>query len=393
MELLDKSVSDVPTEMRGTVATFLYYSSSCYMRRKYGTVATFRLHSSNCSNCSLQMSHTSIVITHGGTWSGKDYNGGEEVLIPIPGGPLKFTDLLRKIELRIWKPKSRYAYDIHAVVKSEIGRIIKMKITNDYEVDYVLRDNVEPIFYVTTTPIIDELLEYVNDEAARGTLAKSPNPRINASRNSEEGIKCTQNLSRNLDEDLNRTQNLNFDDRDSDDRRLGRDFDREDASHDRGLGRDDDVGSIENMDCGSIRQNLTSVGSRNDLFEGDQQYSGQWTIPGATYVLKEPTTTYDNLGNEGIGGDTLCKDVIFSSKAKMTTVLGLYHLANHVSFDTPRSCTQRYHAVCKYCKKTVCSFSCCAQTLGNAWQITHWDLTHAQKTTDSTPNHRYALKC
>ncbi|KAL6514985.1 hypothetical protein OROGR_020564 [Orobanche gracilis] len=111
------------------------------------------------------MAPTKIYVIHGGEWSDDNkYEGGRRELIPIPPGGISLQDLVAKIEMRLMKPRDGYVYEIDALINDDesidgdsTDELVRTKITDDFELSFVMRSTAKPVLYVTTTPINVEL--------------------------------------------------------------------------------------------------------------------------------------------------------------------------------------------------------------------------------------------
>ncbi|KAL6551055.1 hypothetical protein OROMI_021543 [Orobanche minor] len=261
---------------------------------------------------SVQMAPTKIYVIHGGEWSDDNkYEGGRRELIPIPPGGISLKKFVAKIEMRLMKPRDGYVYEIDALINDDesiegdsTDELVRTKITDDFELSFVMRSTAKPVLYVTTTPINAELSRLLLHQ----NLFLASNSVVN-----KDLVADNSRLDKYpMDEYLD----------------------------------DDDVGTQEEDLCGSNRHNVS--------------------------VLQ--TTQGSVQGSSNVGVDKIAKDVIFNNKASMIASVGLYHLLQHLEFETKKSSPQRYVLVCKH-NKDVCPFILRAKSLGKAWVVDVW-CTH-----------------
>ncbi|KAL6550418.1 hypothetical protein OROMI_020906 [Orobanche minor] len=139
---------------------------------------------------------------------------------------------------------------------------------------------------------------------------------------------------------------------------------------------DDDVGTQEEDLCGSNRHNVSLLQTTQGSVQGSSTVGRQWTIQGASFHRLAPSENLENAIVEvaDCRVDKIAKDVIFNNKASMIASVGLYHLLQHLEFETKKSSPQRYVLVCKH-NKDVCPFILRAKSLGKAWVVDVW-CTH-----------------
>ncbi|KAL6557546.1 hypothetical protein OROMI_017896 [Orobanche minor] len=304
------------------------------------------------------MAPTKIYVIHGGEWSDDNkYEGGRRELIPIPPGGISLKDLVAKIEMRLMKPRDGYVYEIDALINDdesiEIGsstdELVRTKITDDFELSFVMRSTAKPVLYVTTTPINAELSRLLLHQ----NLFLASNPVVN--------------------KDPVTFVNDHFNDDDDPNFHLD-DFHHEDFQDE--YLDDDDVGTQEEDLCGSNRHNVSVLQTTQGSVQGSSNVGRQWTIQGASFHRLAPSENLETAIVEvaDCRVDKIAKDVIFNNKASMIASVGLYHLLQHLEFETKKSSPQRYVLVCKH-NKDVCPFILRAKSLGKAWVVDVW-CTH-----------------
>ncbi|KAL6529937.1 hypothetical protein OROMI_028582 [Orobanche minor] len=274
------------------------------------------------------MAPTKIYVIHGGEWSDDNkYEGGRRELIPIPPGGISLKDLVAKIEMRLMKPRDGYVYEIDALI-------------ND-----------------------DESIEGDStDELTMRSLDKDPvadNSRLDKYPMASKTIPSFVNDHFNDDDD----PNFHLDD-----------FHHEDFQDE--YLDDDDVGTQEEDLCGSNRHNVSLLQTTQGSVQGSSNVGRQWTIQGASFHRLAPSENLETAIVEvaDCRVDKIAKDVIFNNKASMIASVGLYHLLQHLEFETKKSSPQRYVLVCKH-NKDVCPFILRAKSLGKAWVVDVW-CTH-----------------
>ncbi|KAL6575452.1 hypothetical protein OROMI_012737 [Orobanche minor] len=277
-------------------------------------------------------------VIHGGEWSDDNkYEGGSRELIPIPPGGISLKDLVAKIEMRLMKPRDGYVYEIDALINDDesiegdsTDELVRTKITDDFELSFVMRSTAKPVLYVTTTPINTELSRLLLHQ----NLFLASNPVVNKTMRSldKDSVADNSRLDKYLmpSKTIPSFVNDHFNDDDDPNFHVD-DFHHEDFPDE--YLDDDDVGTQEEDRCGSNRHNVADC-----------------TV------------------------DKIAKDVIFNNKASMIASVGLYHLLQHLEFETKKSSPQRYVLVCKH-NKDLCPFILRAKSLGKAWVIDVW-CTH-----------------
>ncbi|KAL6576852.1 hypothetical protein OROMI_011128 [Orobanche minor] len=300
---------------------------------------------------SVQMAPTKIYVIHGGEWSDDNkYEGGRRELIPIPPGGISLKDLVAKIEMRLMKPREGYVYEIDALINDDesiegdsTDELVRIKITDDFELSFVMRSTAKPVLYVTTTPINAELSRLLLHQ----NLFLASNPVVNKTMRSLDKDPVADNSRLDKYPMASKTipsfVNDHFNDDDDPNFHLD-DFHHEDFQDE--YLDDDDVGTQEEDLCGSNRHNVSLL----------------------------QTTQGSVQGSSNVGVDKIAKDVIFNNKASMIAFVGLYHLLQHLEFETKKSSPQRYVLVCKH-NKDVCPFILRAKSLGKAWVVDVW-CTH-----------------
>ncbi|KAL6558672.1 hypothetical protein OROMI_019022 [Orobanche minor] len=305
------------------------------------------------------MAPTKIYVIHGGEWSDDNkYEGGRRELIPIPPGGISLKDLVAKIEMRLMKPRDGYVYEIDALINDDesiegdsTDELVRTKITDDFELSFVMRSTAKPVLYVTTTPINAELSRLLLHQNLFLSLDKYPM--------ASKTIPSFVNDHFNDDDD----PNFHLDD-----------FHHEDFQDE--YLDDDDVGTQEEDLCGSNRHNVLLLQTTQGSVQGSSNVGRQWTIQGASFHRLAPSENLETAIVEvaDCRVDKIAKDVIFNNKASMIVSVGLYHLLQHLEFETKKSSPQRYVLVCKH-NKDVCPFILRAKSLGKAWVVDVW-CTH-----------------
>ncbi|KAL6578553.1 hypothetical protein OROMI_008769 [Orobanche minor] len=323
---------------------------------------------------SVQMAPTKIYVIHGGEWSDDNkYEGGRRELIPIPPGGISLKDLVAKIEMRLMKPRDGYVYEIDALINDDesikgdsTDELVRTKITDDFELSFVMRSTAKPVLYVTTTPINAELSRLLLHQnlflASNSVVNKDPvadNSRLDKYLMASKTIPSFVNDHFNDDDD----PNCHLDD-----------FHHEDFQDE--YLDDDDVGTQEEDLCGSNRHNVSVLQTTQGSVQGSSNVGRQWTIQGASFHRLAPSENLETAIVEvaDCRDYKIAKDVIFNNNASMIASVGLYHLLQHLEFETKKSSPQRYVLVCKH-NKDVCTFILRAKSLGKAWVVDVW-CTH-----------------
>ncbi|KAL6552016.1 hypothetical protein OROGR_008170 [Orobanche gracilis] len=238
--------------------------------------------------------------------------------------------------MRLMKPRDGYVYEIDALINDDesidgdsTDELVRTKITDDFELYFVMRSTAKPVLYVTTTPINAELSRLLLHQ----NLFLASNPVVN---------KTIRSLDKDPVADNNRL----------------------------------DKYPMEEDRCGSNRHNVSLLQTTQDSVQGSSDVGRQWTIPGASFHRLAPSENLETAIVEvaDCTVDKIAKDVIFNNKASMIASVGLYHLLQHLEFETKKSSPQRYVLVCKH-NKDVCPFILRAKSLGKAWVVDVW-CTH-----------------
>ncbi|KAL6564603.1 hypothetical protein OROMI_016053 [Orobanche minor] len=288
-----------------------------------------------------KMAPTKIYVIHGGEWCDDNkYEGGRRELIPIPPGGISLKDLVAKIEMRLMKPRDGYVYEIDALINDDesiegdsTDELLRTKITDDFELSFTMRS-------LDKDPVAD-------------------NSRLDKYPMASKTIPSFVNDHFNDDDD----PNFHVDD-----------FHHEDFQDE--YLDDDDVGTQEEDRCGSNRHNVSLLQTTQDSVQGSSNVGRQWTIQGASFHRLAPSENLETAIVEvaDCTVDKIAKDVIFNNKASMIASVGLYHLLQHLEFETKKSSSQRYVLVCKH-NKDVRPFILRAKSLGKAWVVDVW-CTH-----------------
>ncbi|KAL6577201.1 hypothetical protein OROMI_011477 [Orobanche minor] len=320
------------------------------------------------------MAPTKIYVIHGGEWSDDNkYEGGRRELIPIPPGGISLKDLVAKIEMRLMKPRDGYVYEIDALINDDesiegdsTDELVRTKITDDFELSFVMRSTAKPVLYVTTTPINAELSRLLLHQ----NLFLASNPVVN-----KDPVGDNSRLDKYpmASKTIPSFVNDHFDDDDDPNFHLD-DFHHEDFQDE--YLDDDDVGTQEEDLCGSNRHNVSLLQTTQGSVQGSSTVGRQWTIQGASFHRLAPSENLETAIVEvaDCRVDKIAKDVIFNNKASMIASVGLYHLLQHLEFETKKSSPQRYVLVCKH-NKDVCPYILRAKSLGKAWVVDVW-CTH-----------------
>ncbi|KAL6531490.1 hypothetical protein OROMI_027853 [Orobanche minor] len=267
------------------------------------------------------MSPSCLIVVHGGHWDENIYVGGRKECIPIPPTGMTFEQFSSKLEVRLKKDNSMYAFDLDALVQSPVGETMRMKITNDFELCSMLEMLDLPTIYITVYPLMNE---------------------CSSSRERRNKIQCEIDVGN--DEPIFE----NVGDKISDNKF----HDLADVFE--GCDDSDDY-------CSGDEHNQ----SNTIINEGKQKEVRLWMIPGAaeqaTIASEDFVIHSEPVTNELVIG------VIFHDKLTMTTAVGYYHMKNHVESVTARSSGTRYHLVCKF--RGRCEFVIRASALGRAWKI------------------------
>lgn len=273
------------------------------------------------------MTQFGIVLHYGGQWSGNIYEGGEHEYVPIPRKPFSYEDLLKKVERHVTVDTNMFYHQIETLVQSPKAEMMRMKISDDDELEYLLNLVDIPTLYITISYRVGSskphgfmslLNEIDNDVHAieDGNLHDEPN-------NSNSGINSLEMYSPRRQHLLPSMDGVN-----------------------------EDVGG--------------------DLIHVEDEHVEQWVIPGAVYHASIPC---EDIGESYYyKHDALSKDATFMDKEKMRIALGLYHMLNWVQYVVERSSKKRFNAVCKY--KDQCRFRMRATACGSIWKICRWDAPH-----------------
>ncbi|KAL6569684.1 hypothetical protein OROMI_014198 [Orobanche minor] len=295
------------------------------------------------------MAPTKIYVIHGGEWSDDNkYEGGRRELIPIP-------------------PSDALIHDDESIDGNSNDELVRTKIIDDFELSFVMRSAAKPVLYVTTTTINVELSRLLLHQ----NLFLASKPVANKMIRSLDKDLVSDNSC--LDKTIPRFVNDHFNDDDNPNFHVD-DFHHE-YFHDEYFD-DDDVGTQEEDHVGSNRHNVLLLQMTQDSVQGSSDVGRQWTIPGASFHRLAPSKNLETAIVE-VGDctvDKIAKDVIFNNKASMIASVGLYHILQHLEFETKKSSPQRYVLVCKH-NKDVCSLILRAKSLGKAWVVDVW-CTH-----------------
>ncbi|KAL6546998.1 hypothetical protein OROMI_022719 [Orobanche minor] len=312
----------------------------------------------------MDMALTKIYVIHGGEWSDDNkYEGGRRELIPIPPGGISLKDLVAKIEMRLVKSRDGDSTD----------DLVRTKITDDFELSFVMRSTAKHVLHVTTTPINAELSRLLLHQ----NLFLASNPVVNKTMRSLDKDPVADNSRLDKYPMASKTipsfVNDHFNDDDDPNFHLD-DFHHEDFQDE--YLDDDDVGTQEEDLCGSNRHNVSLLQTTQGSVQGSSNVGRQWTIQGASFHRLAPSENLETAIVEvaDCRVDKIAKDVIFNNKASMIASVGLYHLLQHLEFETKKSSPQRYVLVCKQ-NKDVCPFILRAKSLGKAWVVDVW-CTH-----------------
>ncbi|KAL6549489.1 hypothetical protein OROHE_008606 [Orobanche hederae] len=314
------------------------------------------------------MAPTKIYVIHGGEWSDDNkYEGGRRELIPIPPGGISLKDLVAKIEMRLMKPRDGYMYEIDALIHDDESidgnsndELVRTRITDDFELSFVMRSAAKPVLYVTTTPINAELSRLLLHQ----NLFLASKPVANKTIRSLDKDPVSDNSR--LDKTIPRFVNDHFND-DDDPNFHADDFHHEYFHYE--YFDDDDVGTQEEDRFGSNRHNVSLLQTTQDYVQGSSDVGRQWTIPGASVHRLAPSENLETAIVE-VGDctvDKIAKDVIFNNRASIIASVSLYHLLQHLEFETKKSSPQRYVLVCKHNKDVLR-----AKSLGKAWVVDVW---------------------
>ncbi|KAL6587636.1 hypothetical protein OROMI_000614 [Orobanche minor] len=260
---------------------------------------------------------TKIYVIHGREWSDDNkYEGGRRELIPIPPGGISLKDLVAKIEMRLMKPRDGYVYEIDALINDDesiegdsTDELVRTKITDDFELSFVMRSTAKPVLYVTTTPINGELSRLLLHQnlflASNPVVNKDPvgdNNRLDKYPMASKTIPSFVNDHFNDDDD----PNFHLDD-----------FHHEDFQDE--YLDDDDVGTQEEDLCGSNRHNVSLLHTTQGSVQGSSTVGRQWTIQGASFHRLAPSENLETAIVEvaDCRVDKIAKDVIFNNKASM----------------------------------------------------------------------------
>ncbi|KAL6574954.1 hypothetical protein OROMI_012239 [Orobanche minor] len=322
-----------------------------------------------------KMAPTKIYVIHGGEWSDDNkYEGGRRELIPIPPVGISLKDLVAKIEMRLMKPRDGYVYEIDALINDDesiegdsTDELVRTNITDDFELSFVMRSTAKPVLYVTTTPINAELSRLLLHQ----NLFLASNPVVNKTMRSLDKDPVVDNSRLDKYPMASKTipsfVNDHFNDDDDPNFHID-DFHHEDFQDE--YLDDDDVGTQKEDRCGSNRHNVSLLQTTQDSVQGSSNVGRQWTIQGASFHRLAPSENLETAIVEvaDCRVQKIAKDVIFNNKASMIASVGLYHLLQHLEFETKKSSPQRYVLVCKH-NKDVCPFILRAKSLGKAWVV------------------------
>ncbi|KAL6510432.1 hypothetical protein OROHE_021049 [Orobanche hederae] len=287
------------------------------------------------------MAPTKIYVIHGGEWSDDNkYEGGRRERVPIPPGDISLKDLVAKIEMRLMKSRDEYICKTRVIRHYNPNKCGTIKTTFTSE------------SFLASKPVANKTIRSLDKDPV------ADNSRLDKYLMASKTIPSFVNDHFNDDD-----PNFHVDD-----------FHHEDF-HDEYFD-DDDVGTQEEDSCGSYRHNVSLLQTTLDFVQGSSNVGWQWTIPGASFHRLAPSENLETAIVE-VGDcrvDKIAKDVIFNNKTSMIASVGLYHLLQHLEFETKKSSPQRHVLVCKH-NKDVCPFILRAKSLGKAWVVDVW-CTH-----------------
>ncbi|XP_057796423.1 uncharacterized protein LOC131012474 isoform X2 [Salvia miltiorrhiza] len=307
-----------------------------------------------------------IILTHGGQWNDITYVGGQREFVRVPPDGMKYVELLRKVGCAVQADTNVHAYVIDAIVPSPLDELLRMKITDDDDLVYVMELFDVPTLYVTLSPRINTSKEHSSMNLLNAQMHQVQHTYVHQMSNIPHSRPPVGN-----DAAIN-PPNVNIMNEREDVRDLeSADGVQTDCIREQGVGdedrRDDDVeANNKHVDRGYERDihNVPPIGSSSCNEEEHRQGPRQWVIPGAKYhasLLIEPEISYD------YNSDTISIGAIFTDKENMRIQLGLYHLLNRVEYIVDRSTKRRFGALCKF--KDQCSFLLRATAYGAIWRI------------------------
>ncbi|KAL6551297.1 hypothetical protein OROMI_021785 [Orobanche minor] len=237
--------------------------------------------------------------------------------------------------MRLMKPRDGYVYEIDALINDDesiegdsTDELVRTKITDDFELSFTTFTSE---YFLASNPVVNKTIRSLDKDPV------ADNSRLDKYPMASKTIPSFVNDHFNDDDDPN--------------------FHEEDR-------------------CGSNRHNVSLLQTTQDSVQGSSNFGRQWTIQGASFHRLAPSENLETAIVEvaDCTVDKIAKDVIFNNKASMIASVGLYHLLQHLEFETKKSSPQRYVLVCKH-NKDVCPFILRAKSLGKAWVVDVW-CTH-----------------
>lgn len=317
----------------------------------------------------MQMSPKCIILTHGGKWNDNTYVGGQREFVRVPPDGMKHVELLRKVGCAVQADINVHTYVIDALVQSPLDELLRMKITDDDDLGYVMELFDVPTLYVTLSPRINAPKEPSLANLSNAQMHQVQPTYVHQMSNVPHLRPLVGNdatvgpVNVNIMNERGDVTDLESGD--------GGDGVQTDCGHDRDVNdedqRDDDEANNGSVDrcCRRDRQNVPQIGS-SSCNEKEREKGRPWIIPGAKYHASLPCE--QELPYNYNNRETIAFGATFTDKESMRIQLGLYHLLNRVEYIVDRSSKGRFGALCKF--KDQCSFLLRATTHGGTiWRI------------------------
>ncbi|KAL6518133.1 hypothetical protein OROMI_033834 [Orobanche minor] len=195
--------------------------------------------------------------------------------------------------MHLMKARDGYMYEMDALINDDesidgnsTDELVRTKITDDFELSFVMRSAAKPVLYVTTTPVNAELSRLLLHQNLFWLQNRLLIRRIRSL--DKDPVADNSHLYKYpmASKMIPSFVNDHFND-DDDPHFHVDDFHHEDF-HDEYFD-DDDVGTQEKYCCGSNRHNVSLLQTTQDSVQGSSNVGRQWTIPGASFHRLAPS--------------------------------------------------------------------------------------------------------
>ncbi|KAL6504972.1 hypothetical protein OROGR_024789 [Orobanche gracilis] len=323
-----------------------------------------------------------VVVRFNGKWQDLDYRGGEEQILPVPVG-VSYATLLENVHCIVEADRTKHDYVLFSI-DFDGKKKRKMKIKNDFDINYLFQFNAEPLIFVSVqnassnpptipsfgpqfdlpgsssfpVPYISNRMEYMTDWGSRMQIPQEFDGPSNNGCSGDDG-------SGNDDND-----DINIDDIDLEDTEVQKHWFEKFCKYCEKKGMFNPTLVTE----AEAEPESEPVWRR---FDSDQLVDEEgtppppsgpgWKIPGIPPFVLLSGVDDDNIEKFDCANTlSLQRGSVFVNKDRLKNVVGRYHMEKKFDYRTLKSDKKRYSIACT---DETCDFLLSASGRGGFWRV------------------------